>query len=60
VAGGGQIYTEAMPWAQRMILTEVDSSPDGDTWFPEWVAEDWREMDRLTYDGFAIVTYERA
>lgn len=60
VAGGGQIYTEAMPWAQRMILTEVNSSPDGDTWFPEWVAQDWREVDRLTYDGFAIVTYERA
>lgn len=60
VAGGGEIYTEAMPWAQRMILTEVDSKTEGDTFFPEWVAEDWREVDRVTHEGFAVVTYERA
>ena len=59
VVGGGEIYAEAMPWAQRMVLTEVDASPDVDTWFPEWVADDWREVDRLEHDGFSVVTYER-
>ena len=60
VAGGGQVYLETMPFAQRMILTEVDQSPEGDTLFPEWVAEDWRETAREERDGWSVVTYERA
>lgn len=60
VAGGGQVYAEAMPFAQRMLLTEVEESPDGDTWFPEWVTEDWREVSRDQRDGFDWVTYERS
>lgn len=59
VAGGGEIYTEAMPYAARMILTEVDQSPAGDAFFPEWVLQDWRETDRTEYDGFSVATYER-
>ena len=60
VAGGGQVYAEAMPFAQRMILTEVEQSPPGDTYFPEWVAEDWRETARREEDGWSVVTYDRA
>lgn len=43
VIGGGQLYTEAMPCADRMILTLVDCEPEADTWFPEWQEEEWRE-----------------
>jgi dihydrofolate reductase len=60
VVGGGQVYAEAMPFAQRMILSEVDDAPDGDAFFPEWVTQDWREVSREHEDGFDIVTYERA
>lgn len=59
VAGGGQIYREAMPYATRMVLTEVDDSPEGDTFFPEWVVDDWRETHREEHEGFAVATYER-
>jgi dihydrofolate reductase len=59
VAGGGQIYAEAMPYAVRMVLTEVDRSPEGDTYFPEWVLDDWREELREEHDGWAISTYGR-
>lgn len=59
VTGGGEVYAEAMPFASRMILTEVDQSPEGDTWFPEWVLHDWREAGRVEHDGFAVVTYLR-
>jgi dihydrofolate reductase len=60
VVGGGQLYAEAMPFAQRMVLSEVPESPDGDTWFPEWATQDWREVSREHADGFDIATYERA
>jgi dihydrofolate reductase len=60
VVGGGQLYAEAMPFAQRMILSEVPDSPEGDTFFPEWVAQDWREVGRAHHEGFDIATYERS
>jgi dihydrofolate reductase len=60
VVGGGELYAEAMPYAQRMILTEVPDAPEGDTYFPEWAAKDWREVSRFHEDGFDIATYERA
>ena len=60
VAGGGQVYAEAMPFAQRMILTEVDQSPEGDTLFPEWLLEDWRETERDERDGWTVVTVDRS
>ena len=59
VVGGGEVYEQAMPFAQRMVLTEVDASPPGDTRFPEWNPNHWREVARDERDGFAFVTYER-
>lgn len=45
VIGGGQLYAAAMPYADRMILTQVDCEPQADTWFPEWRKEDWVERE---------------
>ena len=42
VIGGGQIYAEALPLAQRMYLTEVHADVTGDAWFPEWERNEWR------------------
>ncbi len=44
VIGGGQLYTLALPLADRMILTRVDCMPKADTWFPEWDEGDWRQL----------------
>ena len=46
VIGGGQLYRQAMPLADRMLLTLVDCEPDADTWFPLWNSKDWREVSR--------------
>ena len=59
VVGGGQVYAEALPVATRLLLTEVDQSPEGDTLFPEVDPADWSESARDQRDGFAFVTYER-
>jgi len=42
VIGGGQIYRLAFPVAQRIYLTKVHGSFEGDTFFPEVSGGGWR------------------
>lgn len=60
VAGGGEIYRQALPHADRLELTEVDQSPAGDVTFPTFDRADWTETARDPHDGFTFVTYHRA
>ncbi len=46
VIGGGQLYRQALPAADRMVLTLVDCTPAADTWFPEWNESEWTEISR--------------
>jgi dihydrofolate reductase len=59
VVGGGDVYAQALPMADRLVLTEIDESPDGDTFFPEWSREDWVETSRERSGPLAFVTWER-
>ena len=59
VAGGAQIYAEALPYAHRLLITEVDAEPEGDTWFPAWPRDEWSEETREAHDGWSRVVYER-
>jgi dihydrofolate reductase len=59
VAGGQEIFREALPVADQMVISKVDARPDGDTVFPpvDWAA--WQEVSREPMDGFEVVTYRR-
>ena len=47
VIGGGELYAQLLPRAQRLHLTEVDTEVDGaDTWFPDFDRGDWVECSR--------------
>ena len=59
VVGGGEIYRQAMPYADRLLVTEVDRSPEGSVTFPAIDPEVWAETARDEQPGFAWVTYER-
>jgi len=59
VAGGGEIYRQALPYADRLELTEVDQSPAGDVTFPAFDRSDWTETAREPHDGFTFVSYAR-
>jgi dihydrofolate reductase len=59
VAGGGEIYRQALPYADRLELTEVAQSPTGDVTFPSFDPADWTETARDPHDGFAFVSYRR-
>ena len=66
VIGGETIYRGALNEAQKIYLTEVDISLDGDAWFPELANIEWRETSRECYpvtnsEGlpYCFVTLER-
>jgi len=59
VVGGGEIYREAMPYAVRLLVTEVAQSPPGSVTFPSIEPADWVEAEREHRDGFDWVTFER-
>lgn len=67
IIGGAQIYALALPYLDRVYLTEVDADIDGgDAFFPELPAAEWREIARESHAkddkhsyGFDFVTYDR-
>jgi dihydrofolate reductase len=64
VIGGAQLYAQALPLANEMMLTEVNADLDGDVCFPPWPAAEWTEAARqpaVAADAtpFAFVTYQR-
>jgi dihydrofolate reductase len=59
VIGGGHVYAAAMPLADAQVLTEVHSSPMGDTHYPAWDRTGWRETRREARDGYDFVWWER-
>lgn len=59
VAGGAEVYRQALGVADRMELTEVDDEPEGDTRFPPVDWSEWREVCRVPHAGFSFVSYDR-
>ncbi|HVV93471.1 MAG TPA: dihydrofolate reductase [Hyphomicrobiales bacterium] len=66
VIGGGELFTEALPDADRVYLTEVDATPEGDAFFPPLDPAEWREVRREAHPAgpadehaFAFVDYAR-
>lgn len=59
VIGGGTIYTQALPHADRLYITIVDGKHEGDVFFPEFDNEEWRETSCDAHDGYTFYIYDR-
>jgi dihydrofolate reductase len=66
VAGGADIYVQALPLATRLAITEVHKRVEGDARFPSIDPQVWRETARSEHEpgaedeaAFAFVTYDR-
>ena len=66
VAGGAEIYAQAMPLATQLAITHVHKQIDGDAYFPAIDPNEWHESARSEHEAaaedeaaFAFVTYER-
>ncbi len=51
VIGGGQLYLEALPRANRLYLTHVDAELSADTYFPEVSCDEWEEISSESHDA---------
>ena len=60
VLGGAEIFRLAMPYATRILLTEIDFDAEGDTFFPALDQAAWRAVERRPGDRAVYVTYARA
>ncbi len=66
IAGGADIYGQAMPAASCLVITHVHGRVNGDTFFPAIDPRVWRETARSEHEpaagddaAFAFVTYRR-
>ena len=66
IIGGAQIYELTLPHAKRIYLSEIHSSPEGDTFFPKLDRAQWREVSRERHTAgpkdsadYSFVTLER-
>ena len=62
IIGGADIFRLALPMADVLDMTEIDASFDADTFFPEFLPEDWQETSRKTQQSesgptFSFVEY---
>jgi dihydrofolate reductase len=66
VVGGAEIYKQMLPYADTILLTEVEAEVEGDALFPEFEGEEWTLEDsefhpadeRHAYE-FRFQTYRR-
>lgn len=61
VIGGAELYAQALPHAQTVVVTEIDRNYDGDAFAPA-LGEDWREVQRESHVAasglpYSFVTY---
>ncbi len=59
IAGGVEVYREALRVADRMYVTWVAGEWEGDTFFPDVDWAQWEVVERDPRDGFEFVLYRR-
>lgn len=59
VIGGAEIYTIALPSADRMYLTCVNYHGPADTYFPRFDLSEWKVVKKEAHEGFEFAIYER-
>lgn len=66
IIGGGEIYSIGFPYADKLYLTEIEGIYDGDTFFPEFDRDEWKETSRIHHStddrhetAFDFVVYDR-
>ena len=51
VMGGAILYSQTLDKADKLYITEVNASVNGDTFFPEYKSNQWREISRESFNA---------
>lgn len=57
VIGGGEIFKQVLPQANRVYLTRVHATLEGDAFFPELPAKEWKLLSQLDFTADAKHAY---
>lgn len=64
IIGGGSIYKQFMPYADKLYITRIHKYFEADTFFPEIKDEEWKEVSRETFPpdeendfSYSYITY---
>ena len=49
IIGGAEIYRQFLPFVDKIYLTEVKGTFEGDTFFPEIDQKQWKETSRISH-----------
>lgn len=49
IIGGGGLFKETLPKAHKMILTIIQHSFEGDTYFPFWNTDEWIVVSKIKH-----------
>jgi dihydrofolate reductase len=49
IVGGGQVYKEALPIADKIVLTRVHTTVEGDAFFPVFSENEWYLFSNLDF-----------
>jgi len=59
IIGGGEVYRQAIGFADEMVISIMKFDAEGDVYFPEIDKAVWKEISREERDQFDIITYVR-
>ena len=59
ICGGAGIYMQALPYCDKLIITEVAGTYDADTSFPDFDSDDFDVFAIEEYPGFCVKTLLR-
>ena len=60
--GGGEIYRQFLDRVDKLFVTEIHQTFEGDTFFPEYrdeIGTVWKEIKREDHPDLSFVVYER-
>lgn len=47
IIGGGSVYRQCMPYADKLYITRINKDFEGDTFFPEIDEKEWRLVEKM-------------
>lgn len=58
IAGGGEIYRQAIPLADGLHLTTIHTQVDGNIFFPQWNHDDFQLVKEQKFESNIDYTYQ--
>ncbi len=59
IIGGASIYAQTLPWVDRLYITHIDASFEGDTVFPAWDKSQFKAVKDTQSGPLRFAVYER-